>query len=95
MSHPNATVIPCTACGEAGHRASHCKSLSVPPLGFHTGGNGGGGHSHDDDEKATALLTVRLFGQQNGSKDDETLSKLLEPGHCYHTFPSIPSSVVV
>ena len=64
MSHPNAATLACTVCGEAGHKASRCKSLGLPPPGFHTGGNGGGGHSHDDeDEKAAASIrTARLSG---------------------------------
>ncbi len=58
MSNPNAASATCMACGEAGHRALRCKSIGVPPHGFHTGGNGGGGHDHDDDDEKAAAITV-------------------------------------
>jgi hypothetical protein len=59
MSHPNAASATCMACGEAGHRALRCKSIGVPPHGFHTGGNGGGGHSHDDDDEKAAASSYK------------------------------------
>ncbi len=96
MSHPNATTISCMACGATGHHAMRCKAIGVPPDGFYTGGNGGGGHDHDDDEKATATARlVMLFGLQNGSRDDGTLSTLREPVPYCHTSPNRPSSAAV
>jgi hypothetical protein len=43
MSHSH----PCTLCGNAGHQASRCKELGVPPDGFYKPSPGM--HQGDDD----------------------------------------------
>ena len=44
---------PCTLCGNAGHQASRCKELGVPPEGFYKPSPGM--HQGDDDDCDNAI----------------------------------------
>jgi len=42
--------IPCTVCGEPGHRSSHCPELNPPPPGEVNKEDAQYGQAGDDDE---------------------------------------------
>lgn len=86
MSSP----ISCMACGEQGHKSSHCKNISLPPEGFYTGG-GGGGHSHDDDDENCSTFLMMPYKVGN-SKDDEIQSRLQMQRVLFHASPNTLSS---
>lgn len=50
MSSTSVNPIPCSVCGEGGHRASNCDSLGIPPHGFSKNEGGYREEGGDDDE---------------------------------------------
>ena len=54
---------PCTLCGNAGHQASRCKELGVPPEGFYKPSPGM--HQGDDDDCDDAIR-----GRNKRQRDD-------------------------
>lgn len=50
MSSTSVNPIPCSLCGEGGHRASNCDAIGIPPDGFAKNEGGYREEGGDDDE---------------------------------------------
>ncbi len=62
MSATSINPIPCSLCGEGGHRASHCDSIGIPPDGFAKNEGGYREEGGDDDEHLVCnITTIKRF----------------------------------
>ncbi len=61
MSSTSVNPIPCSICGEGGHRASNCDSLGIPPHGFSKNEGGYREEGGDDDEHLSQSFRLQTL----------------------------------
>jgi hypothetical protein len=80
----------CKICGEAGHFASKCKELGIPPDELYTGP----GAERGSEEEDSSAVYERMRLVQSGLLDDEILSTPQELVLSLSGFPSTLSNEV-